>query len=113
MAATKRKVVEKSKVGEKVEEPKVEENAVAEVPSEVPSEEPTDIEQTTTASSNVDGSIFVKLSDGVMVDLMEIQAYVHEEGAMGRVFLKGGNNFPTPCGDELVKRIRQCRMFNS
>lgn len=109
MAATKRKVVEKSKVGEKVEEPKVEEQAVVEVSSE----QSANSEPVITASTSVDGSIFVKLSDGVMVDLMEIQAYVHEEGAMGRVFLKGGNNFPTPCGDELVKRIRQYRMFNS
>lgn len=106
MAKTKRKVVEKSKVGEqpKTEEPQVE--------TVVAAEEIVDIKETTTPEfSNNDLCIFVKLSDGVMIDLVQIQGYVHEEGTMGRVYLKGGNNFQTPCGDELVKLIRRHRMY--
>lgn len=56
--------------------------------------------------------IFVKLSDGVFVDLTQVQAYRHEEGQMGRVYLKGGNDFETPCGEELVKRLRQHRVHD-
>jgi hypothetical protein len=54
--------------------------------------------------------IFVKLSDGIFIDLTQVQAYRHEEGQFGRVYLKGGNSLETPCGEELVKRLRQYRV---
>ena len=104
MAATKRKVVEKSKVGKEPEPEKKE--------TKQPQPEEASTPKIKETSSNTDNCIFVKLSDGVMIDLMEIQGYVHEEDTMGRVFLKGGNSFPTPCGDELVKLIRKHRMFS-
>lgn len=59
-----------------------------------------------------DDCIFVKLSDGVFLDLTQVQAYRHEEGCVGRVYLKGGNNFETPCGEELVMRLRQHRIYS-
>lgn len=117
MAATKRKVVEKTKVGEKPEPKakKTSEKKTADTPVVTEAEQHVEHHETNDvfpSKERKDTCIFVKLSDGVFVDLMEIQAYAHEEGNMGRVFLKGGNSLQTPCGDELVKRLRENRLYN-
>jgi translation elongation factor EF-Ts len=61
-----------------------------------------------TATRNKDNATarrFIKLEDGVLIDLYQVQAYRHKEGSLGTIYLTGGNSLETHCGQELMYRI--------
>jgi hypothetical protein len=101
MAETKRKVVEKTKVGESIKDNTADES-VTESSSSLFSGTPVSLEQQAQSQG-----LFVQLNDGVFVDLTQIQGHALKHEGKGTVFLKGGNSFDTPCGDELVSRLKQ------
>lgn len=48
---------------------------------------------------------FVELEDGVYVDIDQVQAYRHQEGSLGVIYLVGGGEVLTHCGQELIFHI--------
>lgn len=49
---------------------------------------------------------FVELEDGVFIDLDQVQAYRHQEGSLGVIYLIGGGEVLTHCGQELIYHFK-------